>query len=159
MEREEFVKILRKAMIEARVASKVVMNLSFVFGILEAIRDISLGIIEAIEEWRGESAINGNEDYYGTYVIKRISTDIDFLRSSPLRRHMEFANSNDPLFMYPTRKFWNLSLVSEYNHRAIINFFELNTDLRARLDKADEFIKTKAKPINNSPKRPESDEK
>lgn len=80
-------KVLRKDMIEVRVA-KGGINLGFVFGVLEAIREISLGIVEAIEEWRHEAAVPAHEDYYGNQVIKRISTDIDFLRSSPLRKHM-----------------------------------------------------------------------
>lgn len=29
----------------------------------------------------------GDEDEYGNSIIKRISTDIDFLRASPLRKY------------------------------------------------------------------------
>lgn len=92
-------------------------------GLLEAIRELSLKIIEEIAIWRNSLQVDNAGDKYGSNIIKKLSTDIDFLRYSPLRKYFEFANSNDPLFLYPTRKFWNLSLASNYNNRSVINFF------------------------------------
>ena len=55
---------------------------------METIREMSLNVIEAVEAWREQSQVGNQEDSYGNNVIKKISTDIDFIRSSPLRKYM-----------------------------------------------------------------------
>lgn len=85
--------------------------------------------------------INASDDVYGNAVMHKISTDIDFLRYSPLRKNIEFSNSNDPLFLYPLRKFWSLKMNSNYNSRAVLNLFEISSQMRERLNKAENVIK------------------
>ena len=43
--------------------------------------------------------------------------------------------------MYPLRKFWNLSLVSNYNNRSVIDLFEVSEEMRMRMEKADLLFK------------------
>lgn len=73
-------------MIEVR-AGQIPMNLAFVCGIMESIRELSLRIIEMIGLCRSEKSISNKNDNYGNDIIRKISTDIDFLRASPLRKH------------------------------------------------------------------------
>ena len=85
--------------------------------------------------------ISQNDDIYGNTVLHKLSTDIDFLRYSPLRKHIEFSNSNDPLLLYPLRKFWNLKMVSNFNSRAVINLFEISPEMKDRLLNAERVLK------------------
>lgn len=86
LEREEYIIVLRRTMIEVR-AGQIPMNLAFVCGVMESIRELSLRIIEMIGLCRSEKAISNKNDIYGNDIIRKISTDIDFLRASPLRKH------------------------------------------------------------------------
>ena len=104
-------------------------------------RDLSLEIIEEIGIWRNKVKISQNDDTYGNTVLSKLSTDVDFLRYSPLRKHIEFANSNDPLFLYPLRKFWNLKMVSNFNSRAVINLFEISPEMKERILNAERVLK------------------
>lgn len=44
--------------------------------------------------------------------------------------------------MNPTKKFWNLNMVSNYNNRAVMNFFEISESMKNRLIMADEVVKS-----------------
>ena len=127
-------------MIDVRVNKKS-LNLPQVCGLMEELRELTLTAIEEIGKWRGRTQIDPNDDTYGNTVLHKVSTDVDFLRSSPLRKHIEFSNSNDPLFLYPLRKFWNLKLVSNFNNRSVMNLFEVPLQLKERLLKAEKVLK------------------
>jgi hypothetical protein len=63
---------------------------------------------------------------YFNQVVDRLGYDVDFLRFTWLRKHLEFSNCNDPLFIYPFRRFSSLEMTTDYHHRPIIELFELN---------------------------------
>lgn len=70
---------------------------------------------------------------------------MDFLRLSGLRKFIEFSNHNDPLFMVPLRKFWNMEVAADCHRRPIIDLFTLDADYHKRLEAADRFIKNTEK--------------
>ncbi len=58
--------------------------------------------------------------------MKKLIQGTDFLKFTSLRKHIEFSNHDDPLFLIPLRKFKNLELTTDYNKKSIIDLFTVS---------------------------------
>lgn len=128
-ERELILRDLRAELISSRM-DKTALNLTYACEAIENVRMYSLMIIENMCKLRRKHRIEVVP--YISEIIDRICLDTDFLRFSPLRKNIEFANC-DPLFLSPFHKFWNLSMKSDYNRRPVINLFTIDPDYKERL--------------------------
>jgi hypothetical protein len=106
---------------------------------LEGIRLYSLTILENLQNLVSRMRVDRSE--YVSEILQKLVQDTDFLRFTALRKHIEFSNGDDPLFLVPLRKFQNHRLDSDYNKRSIINLFTLTESYQVRLYNADCFLR------------------
>lgn len=136
-ERDEHIRQLRTQLINSRNSKQ--LNISTSCERLEHIRTYSLMIVEKLKALKLRLKVN--ESAYFVEVLNKIGQDVDFLKVSPLRKHIEFSNNPDPLFIYPMKKFWNMEVVPDALRRPIIDLFSLEPDYRKRLERAHRFVK------------------
>lgn len=103
-EREQIIKKLRSDLILNRSIKQ--LNLKQCCEKIEAIRLYNLTIIENLVNLTERLKIQNSE--YCTEIVRKIVQGTDFLRFTLLRKHIEFSNSDDPLFLIPLKKFRNL---------------------------------------------------
>lgn len=140
-EREEVIRQLRAELVGHRTTKQ--LNLTTACEKLENLRMYTLLIIEKVTSCKRKLQVHDSP--YFTEILQKLGQDVDFLRLSGLRKFIEFSNHNDPLFMVPLRKFWNMEVAADCHRRPIIDLFTLDADYHKRLEAADRSIKNTEK--------------
>lgn len=140
-EREEAIRQLRAELLSNRSSKQ--LNLTTACERLDSLRMYSLLIIEKVANCKRKLQVHDSP--YFAEILTKLGQDVDFLRLSALRKFIEFSNHNDPLFMVPLRKFWNMEVAADCHRRPIIDLFTLDADYHKRLEAADRLIRNTEK--------------